>query len=233
LLPGQRAIAGQCVAWRFVAGYNWVMTLKLKRPPHKPKWLPPAENGRLPGPLKLTLGEYDQMVDQGAFNCLRDRRIELIRGEIREMMAPNPPHSLVVTNLDAWSHKSVPEDEVIIRCQNPVGIPELDSSPEPDIVWVRRRDYFKRHPRNSDVLLLIEVSDTTYAYDTGEKLALYAECGIKDYWVVNIRQYCVEVFRKPRRGLYTEQTTIDYESAVSPLAYPKIVLAVERAFAVR
>ena len=209
------------------------MTLHLKRPLRKPKWLPPTENGRLPGPLKLTLAEFEYMVERGAFDCLRDRRIELIRGEIREMMAPNPPHSLVVSNLDEWSHDSVPRDQVIIRVQNPVGIPELDSSPEPDIVWVRRRDYFKRHPRNSDVLLLIEVSDATYKYDTGEKLALYAECGIKDYWVVNIRQYRIEVFRKPRRGIYTEQTTIDYESAVSPLAFPKVELAVERAFAVR
>ena len=209
------------------------MTLHLKRTLRKPKLTPPTENGRLPGPLKLTLAEYDHMVDQGAFDWLRDRRIELIRGEIREMMAPNPPHSVVVANLDAWSHKCVPENEVIIRCQNPVGIPELDSSPEPDIVWVRRRDYFKRHPRNSDVLLLIEVSDATYRYDTGEKRDLYAECGIKDYWVVNIRHYQIEVFRKPRRGVYTEQTTIDYESAVSPLAFPKVELAVERAFAVR
>jgi Uma2 family endonuclease len=205
------------------------MTLHLKRPP---KWPPQADNGYMPQRLKLTLAEYDQMVAEGAFNWLRDRRIELIRGEIREMMAPNPPHSLVVTNLDAWSHKNVPEKEVIIRCQNPVGIPELDSSPEPDIVWVRRRDYFKRHPRGSDVLLLIEVADATYRYDTGEKLSLYAECGIKDYWVVNIREYRIQVFRKPRRGVYTEQLKIDYESVVSPLAYPKIVLAVERAFAV-
>ncbi len=209
------------------------MTLRLKQPPPKPKRQPQTDNGYVPQRLKLTLAEYDLMVEQGAFTWLRDRRIELIRGEIREMMAPNPPHSLVVTNLVEWSHDSVPRSEVIIRCQNPVGIPELDSSPEPDIVWVRRRDYFKRHPRNSDVLLLIEVSDTTYSYDTGEKLALYAECGIKDYWVVNIREYRIELFRKPRRGVYTEQTTIDYESVVSPLAYPKIELNVERAFSVR
>lgn len=209
------------------------MTLKLKRPPRKPKWQPQTDNGFVPPRLKLTLAEYDEMVESGAFAWMRDRRIELIRGEIRETAPPSPSHCVVVANLNAWSHGGVPRDDVIIRVRNPVGIPELDSSPEPDIVWVRRRDYFKRHPRNSDVLLLIEVADTTYAYDTGEKLALYAECGIKDYWVVNIRQYQIEVFRKPRRGVYTEQTTIDYESAVSPLAFPKAELAVERAFAVR
>lgn len=173
------------------------------------------------------------MVNRGAFDWLRDRRIELIRGEIREMMAPNPPHSLVVSNLNAWSHHSVPADEVIIRVQDPVGIPELDSSPEPDLVWVRRRDYSKRHPRSADVLLLIEVADATYAYDAGEKRDLYAECGIKDFWIVNIREYRVEVFRRPRRGVYTEQRTFDYESTLSPLAYPKTRLVVERAFAVR
>jgi Uma2 family endonuclease len=183
-----------------------------------------------PATLKLTLAEYEQMALKGAFAWLHDRRIELIRGEIREMMAPNPPHSLVVTNLTQWSYASVPLDEVIIRVQEPVGIPELDSAPQPDIVWVRRRDYSKKHPRSSDVLLLIEVSDETYDYDTGEKLQLYAECGIKDYWVVNVKKYRIEVFRKPRRGAFTAIKEIDYESVISPLALPKIALEVEQAF---
>ena len=184
-----------------------------------------------PATLKLTLAEYEHMAEIGAFAWLRDRRIELIRGEIREMMAPNPPHALVVANLVQWSYLNVPLSEVIIRSENPVGIPELDSSPQPDIVWVRRKDYSKQHPRSSDVLLIIEVADTTYDYDTGEKLELYAECGIKDYWVVNVKHYRVEVFRKPRRGVYTSRTEFDYESSVSPLAFPKIALEVERAFA--
>jgi Uma2 family endonuclease len=183
-----------------------------------------------PATLKLTLADYEHMVEKGAFDWLRDRRIELIRGEIREMMAPNPPHALVVANLNAWSIRNAPADDVIVRVQDPVGIPELDSAPQPDIVWVRRRDYSKRHPRSSDVLLIIEVSDATYDYDTGEKLELYAECGIKDYWVVNVKHYRIEVFRKPRRGVYTVREEIDYESAVSPLAFPKIELEVEQAF---
>ena len=183
-----------------------------------------------PATLKLTLADYEHMVEKGAFDWLRDRRIELIRGEIREMMAPNPPHSLVLSNLTQWSYENVPKEEVIIRVQDPVGIPELDSAPQPDIVWVRRRDYSKRHPRSGDVLLIIEVSDATYDYDTGEKLELYAECGIKDYWVVNVKHYRIEVFRKPRRGVYSVHEEIDYESAVSPLAFPKIVLEVEQAF---
>ena len=75
-----------------------------------------------------------------------------------------------------------------------------------------------------------KVSDATYDYDTGEKLELYAECGIKDYWVVNVKHYRVEVFRKPRRGVYSSHEEIDYESAIAPLAFPKIVLEVEQAF---
>jgi Uma2 family endonuclease len=183
-----------------------------------------------PATLKLTLAEYEQMALKGAFAWLHDRHIELIRGEIREMMAPNPPHSLVVANLLRWSILNAPTDEVIVRCQDPVGIPELDSAPQPDIVWVRRRDYSKRHPRSSDVLLLIEVADETYDYDTGEKLELYAECGIKDYWVVNVKKYRMEVFRKPRRGAFTARREIDYESVIAPLAFPKAYLEVERAF---
>jgi len=184
-----------------------------------------------PATLKLTLADYEHMVEKGAFDWLRDRRIELIRGEIREMMAPNPPHSLVVTNLTQWSYENAPLDEVIIRVQEPFGIPELDSAPQPDIVWVRRRDYSKRHPRSGDVLLIIEIADATYDYDTGEKMELYAECGIKDYWVVDVKNYRLEVFRKPRRGVYMVHEQIDYESTISPLAFPKIELEVERSFA--
>ena len=183
-----------------------------------------------PATLKLTLADYEHMIEKGAFDWLRDRRIELIRGEIREMMAPNPPHSLVVSNLLRWSIQNAPTEEVIVRAQDPVGIPELDSAPQPDIVWVRRRDYSKRHPRSSDVLLIIEVSDAPYGYDVGEKLDLYAECGIKDYWVVNVKHYRLQVFRKPRRGAYTDRQEIDNESAIAPLAYPKIPLDVETAF---
>jgi Uma2 family endonuclease len=167
-----------------------------------------------PATLKLTLADYEHMVEKGAFDWLRDRRIELIRGEIREMMAANPLDSVTVTNLSAWSIRNAPLDGVNIRVHDPVGIPELDSAPQPDIVWVRRRDYSERHPRSSDVLLIIEVADATYEYDTGEKLELYAECGIKDYWVVNVKHYRIEVFRKPRRGVYTVRDEIDYESTV-------------------
>ena len=209
------------------------MAVKLKRRAQRPTWPVIEDRNGSSVPLKLTLADYEYMNARGAFDWLRDRRIELIRGEIREMMAPNPPHSLVASNLTKWSYEHAPSDEVIIRVQDPVGIPELDSSPQPDIVWVRRRDYSKRHPRASDVLLIIEVADTSYAFDTEEKLDLYAECGIKDYWVVNLREYRLEVFRKPRRGVYGQQTSIDYESRVAPLAFPKIELAVERAFAVK
>lgn len=184
-----------------------------------------------PATLKLKLSDYERMIDKGAFDWLRDRRIELIRGEIREMMAPNPPHALFVSNLNAWSIRNAPADDVIIRVQDPVGIPELDSAPQPDIVWVRRRDYSKQHPRPSDVLLIIEVADATYDYDTGEKLDLYAKCGIKDYWVVNVKQYRIEVFRKPRRGVYPAPQYFDYDATLSPLAYPKIKLDVQRVFA--
>jgi Uma2 family endonuclease len=186
-----------------------------------------------PATLKYTLADYEHMIERGAFDWLRDRRIELIRGEIRELSFPTPMHSVVCTNLGDLSHRSGLLDDIMVRAKCPVAIPELDSAPEPDLVWVRRRDYSKRHPRSADVLLIIEVADATYDYDTGEKAELYAEAGIKDYWVVNLREYRVDVFRKPRRGAYTDRQSIEYESALAPLAFPKVKLAVERAFSVK
>lgn len=180
--------------------------------------------------LRLTLDDYDRMIAEGAFDALRDKKIELIYGELREMTPPGPSHSQAVSRLNRWSHESTTEAEATIRIQDPIGIPELDSAPQPDVVWARPKDYGQRHPRPRDVLLLIEVSDSSLDYDLGEKAAVYAQAGIKDYWVVNIPDFCVEVFRQPKRGRYLEHRTFNVGEQVEPLAFPKLRLSVSGLF---
>src|SRR5262249_33490628 len=109
--------------------------------------------------LRLTLPEYERMIDYGAFDSLRDRRIELIHGELREMTPPGPDHSEAVSRLTEWSLEWATKKLARIRVQDPVGIPELDSAPQPDIVWAKVRNYRDRHPLPAEVLLLIEVAD--------------------------------------------------------------------------
>jgi len=160
--------------------------------------------------LRLTLDDYDRMIAEGAFDALRDKKIELIYGELREMTPPGPSHSQAVSRLLRWSTDNTSKTEVT--------------------VWVRPKDYGERHPRPRDVLLLIEVADSSLEYDLGEKAAVYAQAGIKDYWVVNIPDFCVEVFRQPKRGRYLEHRTYNVGELAHPLAFPKLKLSVSGLF---
>jgi Uma2 family endonuclease len=81
------------------------------------------------------------------------------------------------------------------------------------------------------VLLVIEVSESSLAYDRGEKANLYAASGLKDYWVVNVNDSCIEVHRRPRSGEYRNIETFSTGQSVSPLAFPEITLKVESLFA--
>lgn len=179
--------------------------------------------------LRFTLEEYDRMIEQGVFDESRDRRIELIYGELREMTPPGPSHEETVDVLNEWSVLNVPRNEVRVRVQNSIGIAGLESAPEPDLSWVRRKSYRTGRPRSSDVLLLIEVSDSSLDYDCGEKAGLYAQADIQDYWVVNLRNWCVEVFRKPE-GEYRERFVVEMDRTVSPLAFPDLSLSVAFVF---
>ena len=180
--------------------------------------------------LRLTLDEYDAMIADGAFDSLRDRRIELIHGELREMSPTGPDHACAVDWIGQWSVYSPPKGQVRVRIQNPIGIPTSDSEPEPDICWVKPGKYRQRHPRPEEVLLLIEVADSSLEFDMGEKAELYAAAGIADYWIVNLLGRCVEVFRQPAGGKYTNHTTHPMGREIHPLAFPDVALSTTELF---
>ena len=168
----------------------------------------------------FSLAQYELMVQSGAFDGPYHQRVEFIRGEIREMSPISPQHAWAVDRLTAWSFENTDRDEVIIRVQGAVRIPEPESVPEPDVLWLSNRDYSKQHPEPPDILLLIEVADSSLRYDTAEKAQLYAEAGIADYWVVNLVDHCVEVFRDPQSTGYRTRQTRRGEEAIRPLAFP-------------
>jgi len=176
--------------------------------------------------LRLTFAEYERLVKDGAFTSLRDRRIELIHGELREKMPPGPDHSEVVSRLNEWSLELVAKKLARIRIQDPVGMPELDSAPDPDVVWAKARDYRDRHPLPPEVLLLIEVADSSLESDCGEKADLYAAAGIQDYWVVSLPVRLVHVYRKPTGGAFTEHHTHGIGEILHPLAALQFALSV-------
>lgn len=172
----------------------------------------------------LTLAEYDRMIACGVLDHGRRRRIEFIRGEIREMTPIGSLHEVVVDRLNEWSIKGLPEGKAWVRVQNSIGLPELESAPEPDLAWVARRDYSRARPVAADVLLVVEVAESSLAYDCGEKADLYAAAAIADYWVVNLVDRTIEVRRDPAAGAFRSLKTFAGDDELRPLAVPGLRL---------
>lgn len=173
---------------------------------------------------RLTLAQYDRMIERGVFEQDEHRRLEFIRGEIREMNPIGSLHDEVVTRLAEWSYENVSRKRARIRVQGSIGLSDVESAPQPDIVWVASRDYSARRPTAHDVLLIIEVAETSLAYDGGEKADLYAAAGIADYWVVNLPDRSVEVRREPHASRYRSLQTFTGQAEVRPLGAPDVVL---------
>jgi Uma2 family endonuclease len=172
----------------------------------------------------LTLADYDRMIEAGVFDHGRRRRLEFIRGEIREMNPIGSPHEEIVDRLAAWSFGKLPPDTIRVRVQNSIGLYQLESAPEPDLAWVVQRDYSSGRPATEDVLLIIEVAESSLAYDTGEKAELYAAAGVADYWVVDVAGRAVEVRRDPVGGRYRSLKTYTGDDQLCPLAMPEVAL---------
>ena len=125
---------------------------------------------------RFTVHEYHRMAEAGILH--EDDRVELIEGELIEMAAIGTRHFTCVNGLNRFLVRSV-GDEAIVSVQNPVRLDEY-GEPQPDLAVIRPRDYRESLPMPEDVLLLIEVSDTTLAYDRGVKLPMYARKGMRE-----------------------------------------------------
>jgi Uma2 family endonuclease len=178
----------------------------------------------------FSLEQYEHMVEVGAFSGADEKRLELLRGEIREMSPIGFIHSQVVTLLTDWSYEVVPRERMVIRVQNPIRVLGSDSEPQPDLVWAQRRAAADHHPAPGDVLLLVEVADTSLQDDRGEKLEIYAEAGIADYWIVNLIGQQIEVYRNPSGRTFQEQSIYRGDAEIHPLALPMAALRPSRLF---
>ena len=144
---------------------------------------------------RFTIAEYHRLAELGFLG--EDDRVELIRGEIFQMAAKGTPHSVCSTRLFRELFQLVGK-LAVLRGQEPIVLSD-DSEPEPDFVIARNRpdDYLKSHPSSADVLLVIEIADSSLSYDQSTKLSLYAESGISDYWIFNLVENCLEVYSEP------------------------------------
>lgn len=147
---------------------------------------------------RFTVHDYHRMGEAGILH--EDDRVELIEGEIVEMAAIGTRHFSCVNGLTRLLVRSV-GDEAIVSVQNPVRLNE-HTEPQPDLTVIRERDYRESLPMPEDVLLLIEVSDTTLAYDRNVKLPLYARAGIGEVWILDLAGETIERHTDPSEGNY-------------------------------
>jgi Uma2 family endonuclease len=150
-------------------------------------------------PKRFTLLDYHRLIELGFLT--ENDRVELIRGELMQMVAKGTPHTVCNTSL-VYEVTMLLQRRAIVRGQEPIILPP-DSEPEPDLVIARNRAdrYLSNHPSPADILLVVEVSDSTLKYDQEAKLSLYAESGIADYWIFNLVANCLEVYTQPYQDL--------------------------------
>ncbi len=172
------------------------------------------------------------MIDAGVFEGEGPRqRVELIEGVLLQMSPIGHQHENVVDWLTRWSIENTKASEVRVRIQESLALPGQNTVPEPDIAWVRSGVYDQGRPAARDVLLVIEVANTSLAFDLGKKAQLYATAQIADYWVANVETESLIVHRDPVEGMYTKITTLQGEEILQPLAKPDAHFTVASLFA--
>ena len=149
---------------------------------------------------RLTGAEFDSMVKRGAFNGIGPKKVELINGELRFMNPAGPVHDDHVEYLTDWSFRNTTRKHCNIRVQS--GFVSNDDRPEPDVLWIKPGRYGRRRPTAADVMLLIEVSDSSLDSDLQEKANLYSRSGVGEYWVVDIPNRQIHVMSDIQDGRY-------------------------------
>jgi Uma2 family endonuclease len=176
----------------------------------------------------VSVQEYLRMGEAGVF--APDARLELIEGEIVEMAPIGSRHAGTV-NILIRLLGGLAGDLAIVSAQNPLVVGDR-SVPQPDLALLKPRadTYTGAHPRAADVLLVIEVSDATLAFDLGTRVPLYARSGIPETWVVDLQERAVRVFRDPGASGYRTSFTVSGEESVSALALPGASIALSSLF---
>ncbi len=179
---------------------------------------------------KLTGIEFDAMADRGAFDGIDGKKVELIRGELRFMNPAGPIHDDYIDYLSRWSNNSTTKETANIRVQS--GFVCDDNRPEPDILWLQPRRYGRTRPTAKEVMLLIEVSDSSLSLDLQEKADIYAEAGVQEYWVVDVPSSRIHVLSKSDGKSYRKIEIAVAPQFLSPACRPEANLDLSELFSV-
>lgn len=175
--------------------------------------------------VKWTVKDYHMMIEAG---ILKDRHVELLAGEIHSMAPETPPHSFYGGSM-ADFFRGCLGNRALVREAHPITL--ANSEPEPDIALVRGQwlDYRSRHPSAEEVFLIVEVSQSTLAKDLETKKAVYAAAGIPEYWVVDLVNSLLIVFRNPQANNYLSQQELN-SGDISPLMFLDIKISITELF---
>jgi Uma2 family endonuclease len=177
---------------------------------------------------QLTSAEYYQMMESGIIR--EGEKVELILGQIFTMAAKGTRHTVATSRL-LKSLLMLIGEQAIVRCQDPITLPN-NSEPEPDIVIARLRpdDYLNSHPSPEDVVLVIEVADSTIKFDRETKAPLYANAGISEYWIVNLMDDRLEIYRQPEGDIYTSVQVVMPPRSINLPEFSEIALNISDLF---
>ncbi len=172
----------------------------------------------------LTIKDYHLLIEAGSLG--EDDRLELIEGEIIEMSPISPEHAAHVKRLNKLFARTLGE-RALIGVQDPIGLGER-SEPQPDLALLRPRpdDYASAHPGPDDVLLVVEVAETSVDYDRNVKMPLYARVGIPEAWLVALADKWIEVYQEPSPVGYLSMRRVLPGASLASQAFPDAAVAV-------
>ncbi|MGH2351997.1 MAG: Uma2 family endonuclease [Chloroflexota bacterium] len=173
---------------------------------------------------RFTVEEYYRMAEVGILTP--DERLELLEGNIVRVIGNSSRHGAGVIRGNRLFSRSI-TDQALVSVRNPVRLDKY-SEPEPDLALLRPRTdfYAAAHPEPEDVLLVIEVADTSLFTDRQTKVPLYAVAGIPEAWLANLVERVLEVYRQPGRQGYQDVLRLRPSESVSPLAFPDLTISV-------
>ncbi len=184
-----------------------------------------AQRTQTPAPTRrrFTVEEYCAMAEAGIL--AEDERLELLDGEIILMPPINPPHESGTDQLTGQLLYPL-YGRALVRVQGSIMLDD-SSLPQPDLAVLRLRDNYQRERATAaDVLLVIEVADSSLRRDRELKLPHYAAAGIPEVWIANVPARQVEAFSDPVDGVYQSRRIVPADGQISPIAFPDVVLTV-------
>ncbi len=182
-----------------------------------------------PARLRITIDRYQKMVAAGVLTT--SDRVELIEGEILGLAPIGTRHASVTGRLYKRLVLGLGE-AATVRAANPIDLGSF-SEPEPDLLVLKPQadDYVPAHPQAEDVLLLVEVADTSLAFDQGTKRELYARFGVSEYWVVDLSGRRTFAYAGAAQGAFQRSREYLIDDVISPQAFPHLEIAVRELFA--